>query len=220
VSARVTIASRRAHHGDRVASGVHNVHVNAIASAVTTTTRTVTTLSETNKVPAPPSRRGQARHHGSAPRIDPRPRAIISGGITRKGDAINIRLTDWTEHGPVLTSHGGHCAASRAVTACIPPGDGFLPSQAARQLEPGASNRNGSHRHITITARTGAASRHRAITTRRRQAARKRRATPASSRRITSTTSSSASHRTGRSDCGAGDGMCRGLSRSEMSTRQ
>jgi hypothetical protein len=127
---RVTIASARAHHG--------------IASSVA------------EEVAAPASRRGQARHHGSAPRIDPRPRAINSGGITRQGDAINIRLTDWTEHGPVLTNHGGHCAASRAVTACIPPGDGFLPSQAARQLEPGASNRNGSHRHrITITARTG-----------------------------------------------------------------
>jgi hypothetical protein len=53
--------------------------------------------------------------------------------------------------------------------------DGTVNSARSRQREPAAPG-NGSHRHITITARTGAASRHRAITTRRRQAARKRRA--------------------------------------------
>ena len=121
---------------------------------------------------------------------------------------------------PTLAHHVDHDRRRRDnSTTTGTKNDGTVNSARSRQREPAAPG-NGSHRHITITARTGAASRHRAITTRRRQAARKRRATPASSRRITSTTSSSASHRTGRSDCGAGDGICRGLSRSEMSTRQ
>ena len=89
-------------------------------------------------------------------------------------------------------------------------------------LAAGSANRQhrATARTVTSPSRRGQA-RHHAIAQSPRGGGRQRANDgPASSRRITSTTSSSASHRTGRSDCGAGDGMRRGLSRSEMSTRQ
>ena len=77
--------------------------------------------------------------------IDPRPRAIKSGGITRIGDAINIRLTDWAEHRSrpnqprrtlrcIESRHRGHPVTALAVTTL-----------GGTAVEPGASNRNGSH---------------------------------------------------------------------------
>jgi len=128
---------------------------------------------------------------------------------------------------PWRVAWDGHRQRSRITSTTTDDDATTAPRPAPKMTAPsillaaGSANRQhrATARTVTSPSRRGQA-RHHAIATRRRQAARKRWATPASSRRITSTTSSSASHRTGRSDCGAGDGMRRGLSRSEMSTRQ
>jgi hypothetical protein len=97
------------------------------------------------------------RRHVIAPRIDHRPHTISSGGITRIGDAINIRLTDWAEH------RSRPCSGTTVLAIEKPSPSPPSPKVTAscrhdtgrqRQFEPGASNRNGSHRHrVTITAR-------------------------------------------------------------------
>ena len=97
------------------------------------------------------ARTGAASRH----RTHPRPRAINSGGITRKGDAINIRLTDWTEH---RSRPNQPWRTLRCIGEPSPPesGDGFLPSRhwAARQLEPGlaAMAERARHHRVSVEA--------------------------------------------------------------------
>lgn len=102
---------------------------------------------------------------------------------------------------PTLAHHVDHDRRRRDnSTTTGTKNDGTVNSARSRQREPAAPG-NGSHRHITITARTGAASRHRAITTRRRQAARKRRASVEPSHHVHHVIERVPSHRAIRLRC-------------------
>jgi hypothetical protein len=79
-------------------------------------------------------------------------RAAIVGGppsvsITRTGCAVNIPLTDWVDHRPVLLGTL-YCNEGRHRSAPAP-GDGFLPSPARDRLPIADGITSSRHHHAT-----------------------------------------------------------------------